>query len=1077
MIHKNLIFTTLLLFLLPVLAWGDGETIDLSLPENSEGVTIDNDGTYTFAGTYPSSATPGQDINGTKKAVINVAAGKEVTIILDNVNISLTKAYQCPLSAKDAKKVTVMLKGKNVLSTTHASGQCPGLWAPQGDGNELVIQNGETGSVLGLLEAQGAESWPGIGISQGTTGKITIESGSVTAYGGESGAGIGGSSGGNYKGVITINGGVISAIGGIDDDRGGSAGIGGGYGGSGGTIIINDGIVNAKGGATGAGIGGGSDGSGGSITIGGGTISASGGFGGAGIGGGSNAYCGTITITGGIINATQGDYGASIGSGDIVDPYPDVEGNEKVDYGTITIHGGAVYAIDNGDNAGIGGISNHKPAFSTGISGNAFIVTSSISVVTKESDWQGIIFKDNDGSIYGSPTLSTDAVIPEGKTLVINTSQTLTINPGVTLVNIGTISNSSGGTITNNGTILNTKLKEYVGPGKIEGTSPNNGVKEGFAVTCYLNYDDAPSEEIQYIESGKKLSDPIFSPKGYAFDGWYTKATDGTPITTISAPVDAYANWKSNMSATEINAFPTISNFTYSGKAISITAPDVMDKANNSKITDAVLSYMIKDSESSYIETTAANSGAGATGGAPIYAGDYKVIASYAGDDSHHKADDKEATFTIDKKALQVIPNQDQKLYADETPTYKIEDAVNGDVPEFEGALTIEGTTIVAGNDFKLKAPFDRNYSFTITGDVSVTILGNKVAETTATSSMAEYGGWHTGKVTITAPEGFKIAFISSRLKSALTFEDNFIWDNAVDGCHIITYALQRQLGEMQEFAGKTIEVKLDKQDPYLANEKPQTSDLSATFTLKDDGSGIASYSYTLNGDNQSVTIDNAPQELSFNVAGKNGSNTMTLTITDIAGHTKTYNDISFALTAEPEPEDPDDPVIPDDPDPTPVIYTVILPVTEGVTFSPAAGRYYVNADNDFVFSLTIDEGYREQSHPVVTLSDGTILEPDASGRYTIAGLSSDQVISVSGIEKDTPVANEALSAGAQLTVFRNAFRLQTDRAATLYIFTISGRLDRSIPVTPGETRVGDLPSGIYILRLSSGERWKVIMR
>ena len=1070
MIHKNLIFTTLLLFLLPVLAWGDGETIDLSLPENSEGVTIDNDGTYTFAGTYPSSATPGQDINGTKKAVINVAAGKEVTIILDNVNISLTKAYQCPLSAKDARKVTVMLKGKNVLSTTHVSGQCPGLWAPQGDGNELVIQNGEIDGSLGILRAQGADMWPGIGIYQGTTGKITIESGSVTAYGGESGAGIGGSRGGNYKGVITINGGVVSAIGGIDDDRGGSAGIGGGYGGSGGTIIINDGIVNAKGGATGAGIGGGSDGSGGSITINGGKVNAIGGVLGAGIGGGGGGAGKSIVINGGIVNATGGEFGAGIGGGS------DCSG------GTISIGAGTVTATATGGDYGGAGIGDGDygsgATFSTGSNGNAFIVASSISDKSgKDSNWKGIIFEDNDGSIYGSPTLSTDAVIPEGKTLVINTSQTLTINLGVTLVNIGTISNSSGGTITNNGTILNTKLKEYVGPGKIEGTSPNNGVKEGFAVTCYLNYEDAPSEEIQYIESGKKLSDPIFSPKGYAFDGWYTKATDGTLIMTISAPVDAYANWKSNMSATEINAFPTISNFTYSGKAISITAPDVMDKANNSKITDAVLSYMIKDSESSYIETTAANSGAGATGGAPIYAGDYKVIASYAGDDSHYKADDQEATFIIDKKALQVIPDQDQKLYADETPTYKVEDAVNGDVPEFEGALTIEGTTIVAGNDFKLKAPFDRNYSFTITGDVSVTILGDKVAEATATSSMAEYGGWHTGKVTITAPEGFKIAFISSRLKSALTFEDNFIWDNAVDGCHIISYALQRQLGEMQEFAGKTIEVKLDKQDPYLANEKPQTSDLSATFTLKDDGSGIASYSYTLNGDNQSVTIDNAPQELSFNVAGKNGDNAMTLTITDIAGHTKIYNDISFALTAEPEPEDPDDPVIPDDPDPTPVIYTVILPVTEGVTFSPAAGRYYVNADNDFVFSLTIDEGYREQSHPVVTLSDGTILEPDVSGRYTIADLSSDQVISVSGIEKDTPVANEALSAGAQLTVFRNAFRLQTDRAATLYIFTISGRLQRSIPVTPGETRVGDLPSGIYILRLSSGERWKVIMR
>lgn len=1062
MIHKNLIFTTLLLFLLPVLAWGDGETIDLSLPENSEGVTIDNDGTYTFAGTYPSSAIPGQDINGTKKAVINVAAGKEVTIILDNVNISLTKAYQCPLSAKDAKKVTVMLKGKNVLSTTHASGQCPGLWVPEANENELVIQNGETDGSLGILKVQGAQFWPGIGISQGQKGKITIESGYIIAKAGSAGAGIGGSSGGNYKGVITINGGIISANGGEQ-----GAGIGGGFNGDGGSIIINNGTINATGGGGAAGIGGGlldyNEQYGSSIIlINGGIIKAKGGEDGAGIGGGYSASAGEITINGGIVEAKGDNEAVGIGAGS--------GGNG----GRIIINGGTVNAIGGTySSAGIGTDGwGDKGSFSTGTNGNAFIIASSINANIDNSQWQGIIFEGNDGSIYGSPTLFTDAVIPEGKTLSINTLQTLTVNSGVTLVNIGTINNDSGESIVNSGTILN------VDPGNIIGTPPDNAAKTGFAVTCHLNYDDAPGNETKYIESGTAFSyTPAFSPKGYAFDGWYTKATDGTPITTISAPVDAYANWKSNMSSTEINAFPTISNFTYSGKAISITAPDVMDKANNSKITDAALSYLIKDILGSYSETTAENSGADATGGAPIYAGDYKVIASYAGDDSHYKADDQEATFIIDKKALQVIPNQDQKLYADEIPTYKIEDAVNGDVPEFEGALTIEGTTIVAGNDFKLKAPFDRNYSFTITGDVSVTILGDKVAEATATkSSMAEYGGWHTGKVTITAPEGFKIAFISSRLKSALTFEDNFIWDNAVDGCHIISYALQRQLGEMQEFAGKTIEVKLDKQDPYLANEKPQTSDLSATFTLKDDGSGIASYSYTLNGSNQSVTVDNAPQELSFNVAGKNGSNTMTLTITDIAGHTKTYNDISFALTAEPEPEDPD-PVIPDDPDPRPVIYTVILPVTEGVTFSPAAGRYYVNADNDFVFSLTIDEGYREQSHPVVTLSDGTILEPDVSGRYTIADLSSDQVISVSGIEKDTPVANEALSAGAQLTVFRNAFRLQTDRAATLYIFTINGRLDRSIPVAPSETRVGDLPSGAYILCLSSGERWKVMMR
>lgn len=231
----------------------------------------------------------------------------------------------------------------------------------------------------------------GIGGTEGSAGIITINGGKITATGGYyytpgGGAGIGGGRKGN-GGTITINGGIINANG-----MEGGAGIGGGTrtsdsGGDGGIITINGGVVVAKVIGTnprGAGIGGGDGGSGGIITINGGRVTTTGGTWSAGIGGGAIGNGGQITINDGNVEATGGAGGAGIGgggssgSGGIINinggtveafgkmtPSSDnkasgagIGGGNEGDGGIITISGGTVTAAADGGGAGIGGGSS-----------------------------------------------------------------------------------------------------------------------------------------------------------------------------------------------------------------------------------------------------------------------------------------------------------------------------------------------------------------------------------------------------------------------------------------------------------------------------------------------------------------------------------------------------------------------------------------------------------------------------------------------------------------------------------------------------------------------------------------------
>lgn len=240
-------------------------------------LTFNTSGTYTIEG------------NGQETAEqIQVAHGFEGTITIKNVNAKT-------MNVENTAKLTLYLDGTNTLRE-------------------------------------------GLRFADATTGTLTIDSltnGSLSATGGNNGAGIGGGGIWRAGNNITINGGTVIATSGY-----GGAGIGGGYSGVGSNITINGGAVTVTG-KSGAGIGGGSVEAGHSITINGGTVTATS-IDGAGIGGGGTGGEGNnITINGGTVTAISNN-GAGIGGGWLK------TGNN------ITINGGTVTAISN-DGAGIGG--------------------------------------------------------------------------------------------------------------------------------------------------------------------------------------------------------------------------------------------------------------------------------------------------------------------------------------------------------------------------------------------------------------------------------------------------------------------------------------------------------------------------------------------------------------------------------------------------------------------------------------------------------------------------------------------------------------------------------------------------
>lgn len=167
-------------------------------------------------------------------------------------------------------------------------------------------------------------------------------------------------------------------------------------------------------------------------------------------------------------------------------------------------------------------------------------------------------------------------------------------------------------------------------------------------------------------------------------------------------------------------------------------------------------------------------------------------------------------------------------------------------------------------------------------------------------------------------------------------------------------------------------------------------------------------------------------------------------------------------------------PVDPDDP--APVRYTVTLPAIEGAATDPAAGSYEVEDWTDFTFSLTVDEGYLEQSQPVVK-ANGVTIESGDGKKYVLKQVCQDTSIEIEGIVKDHPTANEWIDGGIDIRTEDKAIYVAAPRAMRLRLIDISGRVIRSTELLPGENRIGNIASGIYVLVLDGVGSEKIIVK
>ena len=305
----------------------------------------------------------GLAINAAGGPAIKVNAGVEATLVPEGENTVTGAAHYAGIESgwDDTVMATVTIKGDGTLNATggdHAAGIGGSYTNKNHEGTNISSYCGNILIESGTIVAQGGASGAGIGSggnnncnwdgSHNTSasykmqyhelGSITISGGNVTATGGGEAAGIGG---GNHTdtGMITIKGQAVVDAKGTGD----GAGIGNGCGSSrnkGGdgekgpgeyvayVTIEDDAEVTAQGGRNSAAIGGGMycDGV---VTITGGTVTANGGNGDngsyhhGGAGiGGGYVGHGDITITGGEINATGGSGAAGIGSGGTANKNP-----------------------------------------------------------------------------------------------------------------------------------------------------------------------------------------------------------------------------------------------------------------------------------------------------------------------------------------------------------------------------------------------------------------------------------------------------------------------------------------------------------------------------------------------------------------------------------------------------------------------------------------------------------------------------------------------------------------------------------------------------------------------------------
>lgn len=446
----------LALSLLPgqVLAAADSFSLDISAGSiviTETGYTQGTGEETPFTGRYIiTQSDPSPTAN---TVAVNSGAADITFTSKTNIDVSSTSGA-CAFSVAAGASAAITLSNSVVLKS---GSSCAGLQVPTGAA--VTIRASKS---YWSLTATGGEYGAGIGGGNGKpAGNITVESGTVTANGGRNAAGIGGGSNAAGTGTgetIRISGGTVTAKGGY-----GGAGIGGGccyadsYVYRHGHGTGENGSINIEGSAVVI-----ATGSGGAAGIGGGNYDSYGGYSSYATGTGKNGSIlitgqATVTATGGVhsvYSSTMKNYtyycGAGVGGG--------YGGSGTGEGGSITISGQATVTAtggtSNGGSSGTG-IGGGSSGNGTGTDGT-ITITDSAAVTAVSKYWYAI------GGSSGTGTRGK--IVISGNPHVEATGKYGGIGGSSATGQYGAI-NISGGTVIATATYTATSSTDYCGIG------------------------------------------------------------------------------------------------------------------------------------------------------------------------------------------------------------------------------------------------------------------------------------------------------------------------------------------------------------------------------------------------------------------------------------------------------------------------------------------------------------------------------------------------------------------------------------------------------------------------------------
>lgn len=1035
-------------------------------------------GNYSFSGNVLTVSGGDVTVSTSKETsqTIRLTSGR---LILNGVQIKVTGGTISPIEVEGIAEIRLASSSENTLTSTTTG--AAGIHVPPksqvtftGNGTLTVVNEGDNSASTGIGGKQGTYS----------CGTIIFDlDGTVMAKGGTRGAGIGTcaspSMGNNVAGAILIKNGTINATGGtyaVGIGTGPDGGLGGGV-----LVIIEGGTVTAPGDGYDYGIG-------------------------------LGYYCGTpvyIFLLGGTVQANISPVGGRVLSLNTVVVGPDVALKGRISSYTngfvfsgspksATVKGNPIFpadkkmTIDAGETLTVPDetiLTNNGLIINNGtINVDGKITGSGAITGTIPNNWQGntayITYDANGGNGAVADTYHKVGKVTEFQSVNGLSKDAYTC--------IGWNSDKNATTALTEYTVKageNTLYAIWVK--NVELTSNTQEiigtVGKAFAkvnLSTNISNEDAVSGVTFKVKEGSTL------PTGFSLaetgeltgPNSLTTAMSNNEVIVAVTPKNGAQPADLTLTFNIAKGRSTISISDYSktyGEASVVITTTKYGSTN-----DVVLSYYTNK------DCTADKSS-----DQPTDAGTYYVKAEVA-EDENYNAVSITAKFVINKKELIITPNANQFVYSDEagtyTPTYQVGETVREETPAFNGKLSwVKGTgdknievgslTLVDNDAFKAI-----NYDLRLSSSsVTINVLSESLAEIyiKATEDIAAEvskdatDGWHKASITLTAPANFKLKDVTN-LRAASGWENELVISQ--EGKYDFKYQLLRDGRDEASASGEqTLSIQLDLTLPELKGA-PAINNLTATFTLADAMSGIASYSYQLDGSigsSEIIKVDGAPKEHSVQITAAAGQHKISFNIWDVAGKMVTISDIAFTLNDPETPPDNNTDWTPDN-NPQPVYYNVTLPDIEGATFDRGAGDHEVEAWSSFIFHLSLAEGYKKDSHPVVTTDRGETIAPRQSdGAYVVGAVRSDVNVSVTGIVPDNATGIADIESATRVHVVGRTLHITVSKEAEAYICDMSGCMLPLQKLAPGTNRVNVKSPGIYIIKIIGEKEQKAIVR